>query len=79
MPPRFQFFAFPRFQDFLIISNVGIYHGDMKKEHVFLETPKKKGQPKQVRFVDLTLARDIDKGENTGELADAMKKKLFED
>ena len=66
------------FSGFLTNSNVGIYHGDMKKEHVFLETPKKKGQPK-VRFIDLTLACDINDDEDAAKLAEDMKKKLFVD
>lgn len=55
----------------------GVYHGDMKPEHVFLETPTKKGLPKTVRFVDLTLAREIKEDEDATALAANMKKKIF--
>eukprot|EP00026_Physarum_polycephalum_P003714 Phypoly_transcript_03728.p1 GENE.Phypoly_transcript_03728~~Phypoly_transcript_03728.p1 ORF type:complete len:327 (-),score=33.20 Phypoly_transcript_03728:58-1038(-) len=55
----------------------GIYHLDMKKEHVFVETPKKKGQPKIIRFVDFAQARDINSGEDVKIIAEEMKKKLF--
>jgi len=61
-----------------LVVKKGVYHGDMKREHVLLETaPTKKGKKATiVRFVDLAKARKAQEGENVDTLVDVMLSKL---
>jgi len=60
----------------IFATEYGLFHADLKPEHVVRESPTKPGAKSRVRFIDMVSVREIKQGEDVGDLTAKMLAKL---